>query len=110
MKRIKIFWLILAFLAIAAIAFAATYATVSVSGTPVHIYTATSAATTIGIVIQNDPGSAVTVYVGSDGAVNATNHGYSLSPGMGIILNGHSNDWYAVTAGSAANVNYQLLF
>lgn len=110
MKKNKIFWLILAFLAIAAISFAATYATTSVSGTAVQIYTPTSAASVIGVVIQNDPGSAVNVFVGSDSSVTANNHGYTLTPGQGVILNGHQNAWYVITAGTAANVNTQLLF
>jgi hypothetical protein len=110
MKRIKIFWLILAFLAIAAIAFAASYATTSVSGTAVQVYAPTSAASVIGVVIQNDPSSAVNVFVGSDSSVTSSNHGYTLTPGQGVILNGHQNAWWAITAGTAANVNTQLLY
>jgi hypothetical protein len=111
MTKIRIFIITLFLLLIAAfVVWANSYGTVAVGGAAVQIYTPTSAASVIGVVIQNDPGSAVNVVVGSDSSVTANNHGYTLTPGQGVILNGHQNAWYVITAGTAANVNTQLLF
>ena len=111
MKHIKSFALAaLLILLSSTIAMGASYATTSVSGTAVQIYTPTSAATTIGVIIQNDLASTVTVYVGSDSSVTSSTHGYCLAPGQGVILNGHLNAWWVITAGTAASVNYQLLY
>ena len=111
MTKIRIFIITLFLLLIAAfVAWAASYGTVTVGGAAAQIYTPTSAASVLGVIIQNDPGSAATVYVGSDSSVTSSNHGYALPAGQGVILNGHQNAWWAVTAGTSVSVNYQLLY
>lgn len=106
----KIFALVMLILLLSVSSWAASYATTQVGGTPVLLYTATSASTTIGVIIQNDLSSTITLYVGSDSSVSSSNHGYCLAPGQGVVLNGHSNSWWVVTAGTTGYANIQLLY
>ena len=111
MKRFRVFILsVLMVLSFSAFAMAASYGPITVSGTAAAIYTATSAATSIGVVMCSAPTSSVTVYFASDSGVTSSNYGFPLAPGGCLILNGHLNSWWAVTAGTSATVSYQLLF
>ena len=110
MKKILSIIVMFIILSLAASVHAASYGVSAVSGTAVAIYTASSAASSIGVMIQNSPASTVNVYVGSDSSVTSSSYGYVLTPGSGIILNGHLNSWWVVTAGTAATVSCQLLF
>ena len=111
MKKLKIFLLAaLMIFGLSVFASAAPYGVVTATGTAASVYTATSATTTIGVLIQNSPASTVNVYVGSDSSVTTSSYGYILIPGAGIILDGHQNSWWVITAGTSATVSFQLLF
>ena len=111
MNRLKIIiFALLMFFGLSAFALAASYGPITVSGTAAAVYTATSAATSIGVVMCNSPASTVTVYFASDASVTSSSFGFMLTPGGCLILNGHLNSWWAVTAGTSASVSYQLLF
>jgi ABC-type bacteriocin/lantibiotic exporter with double-glycine peptidase domain len=106
----KLFLVVFVVLVITVPALAAPYGLATVSDTAVQIYAATSTARALGVVMCNAKASTVTVYFASDSSVTSTNYGYSLEPGGCLILNGHLNSWWAVTAGTTATVSYQLLY
>jgi hypothetical protein len=110
MKRAILALVVFLILSMASLSLAASYGVVTASGTPAQVYAATSAATSIGVIIKNAAASTVTVFIGSDSSVTTSSYGYDLSPGQGIILNGHLNSWWVVTAGTSATISYQILY
>ena len=106
----KIFLVLVLLVLMSAQCFAADYNAVSVTGTPVSIYAIGYAPRAVGITMCNAITSTVTVFFASDANVSSSSYGFPLSPGGCMILNGHLNSWWAVTAGTTATVSYQLLY
>jgi hypothetical protein len=102
--------LVIAVLFLSSNLLAADYNALSVAGTPVQIYAAGYTPRAIGVVMCSAVTSTVTIFFGSDSSVSSTIYGFSLTPGGCLILNGHLNSWWAVTAGTTATVSYQILY
>jgi hypothetical protein len=109
MKKI-ILILAVTFLLLASNLWAADYGAVAVGAAAVQVYAPGYNPRAIGIVLCSDPANTVTIYVASNSSVTSSSYGFPLSPGGCVILNGHLNAWWAITAGTSATATYQLLY